>query len=278
MKNLYVSDLDGTLMDRKGELSDYSRQALGKVLERGIPFTVATARSVASVSQCLKGVPLALPIIEFNGAFITEMVSGKHLTIEAIEYPVLLKAAQYLKDHGLHFLVSSYDGKRDRLYYDSTHNEGEEWYVGRRYHLNDLRLTKVDNVFPTLSEQVVCLTAINRKELLQPVMDSFSGQPGLELHLQENAYSPGWYWLTMHSSAATKDQAIVRLQKMFSLEETELTVFGDNTNDLKMMHLAKNAVAPANAVDAVLQQADEIILPHFEDGVVKYIMKKEGFI
>jgi len=42
---LFVSDVDGTLVNRKAQLSASTRARLTSLLEQGLPFTVASARS-----------------------------------------------------------------------------------------------------------------------------------------------------------------------------------------------------------------------------------------
>ena len=44
-KTLYVSDLDGTLLDRRDRLPGYTVRTLNALLQKGMLFTFATARS-----------------------------------------------------------------------------------------------------------------------------------------------------------------------------------------------------------------------------------------
>ncbi|MCG8640340.1 MAG: HAD hydrolase family protein, partial [Desulfobacterales bacterium] len=67
------------------------------------------------------------------------------------------------------------------------------------------------------------------------------------VHLMENDYSPGWFWLTIHDAKATKDQAIKELVKITEHSMDDLIVFGDNANDIKMFKLATRAIAVENA-------------------------------
>lgn len=73
MRRLFVSDLDGTLADRDARLSAFSRRQLTGLLEAGLPFSVATARSVHTLAPIIEGLPLRLPVVELNGAFITDL-------------------------------------------------------------------------------------------------------------------------------------------------------------------------------------------------------------
>ena len=88
----------------------------------------------------------------------------------------------------------------------------------------------------------------------------------------ENPYSPGWYWLTVFDSHATKDQAIMELMDRYGFTADNLTVFGDNDNDIGMFKLASRAIAVANAKDELKRYADQIIGLNDDDSVVRYLV------
>lgn len=76
---VYVCDLDGTLLRSDGTLSAFSRQGLNRLLDAGIGLTVASARGTPGMRSLLAGVAIRLPVIELNGAFVSELESGRHL-------------------------------------------------------------------------------------------------------------------------------------------------------------------------------------------------------
>ena len=57
---LYVSDLDGTLLQDDATLSPRGRALLTELLDDGVPFTVASARSIGSMGPILQGLDLSL--------------------------------------------------------------------------------------------------------------------------------------------------------------------------------------------------------------------------
>ena len=63
---LYVSDLDGTLLDSDGQLPEDSIQRLNRLIDKGLNFTIATARNYDSAYPLLQGLNLKLPVILFN--------------------------------------------------------------------------------------------------------------------------------------------------------------------------------------------------------------------
>ena len=64
---LYVSDLDGTLLQNDATLSPYARDELNRMMDEGLQFTVSSARSTGTIIDILKGLKLQLPCALFNG-------------------------------------------------------------------------------------------------------------------------------------------------------------------------------------------------------------------
>ena len=273
MKTLYISDLDGTLLQDDASLSDYSRTCLQKLIYNGLPFTVASARSVVSMKSLLTGLRLNLPVIEFNGAFISDLSTGRHHIVNAIKKNLAEEIYDMAVSHGQRVFVSTFDGLKDRLYYCDIVNNGMKWYLEDRQRAGDERLCFLTDLKSAFNDQIVCLTIIgdekNLKELVQKIENRFKTQ--IELHYMENQYSPGWYWLTVHDLHATKDQAIDRLMKDFGMDDYHLTVFGDNDNDIKMFQAADRAIAVSNAKENLISYADQIIGSNHEDAVVCFI-------
>jgi Cof subfamily protein (haloacid dehalogenase superfamily) len=273
MTTLYVSDLDGTLIRDDLTLSEESRRGLCALLEEGVPITVASARSVTSIRAILGSIPFTLPIIEFNGAFLSEYATGRHEIVNAIPTALARSAFDALVASGCEPYISSYDGARDLVFYRAIANEGMAAYFAERVAFKDERLRRVDDLAAALDGSTVCLTVIDRSERLEPVQAALDGAFGdrLVLTCYDYRYFPGWKFFTVHDRRATKDQAIAELRKLCALEEAEVVVFGDDVNDLGMMRAADRPVAMANARPDVKALAREIIGSNNEDSVVRRI-------
>jgi hypothetical protein len=273
MAGFYVSDLDGTLLNRDATLSESTRAGLQRLIAEGLIFSVASARSVISMQPLLSGLKLNLPVIEFNGAFVSDLQTGQHEIVNAIDPAVAREVFELFRRWTASLFVSTFDGTEDRLYYSEITNDGASYYVANRQNYNDPRLRCVHDVASRLIEQVVCLTVIGKLESLEElelvVRDRFQGS--VEIHLFENQYSPGWYWLTVHDSRATKDQAIEAIRNRYGFSDHELIVFGDHTNDIKMFRIATHAIAMANAHPEVKRHATHVVGSNDEDSVVRFI-------
>ena len=273
MTTLYVSDLDGTLLRNDATLSQYSLTKLQQLIMDGLHFSVARARSVVSMQTILAGLDLRLPIIEFNGAFISDLHSGRHHIVNAIQSDIAESIFGDIEQKCQTPFISTFDGVEDHLYYSESSNAGEHWYVKNRIEHGDSRLCLTNNLINSFKEQIVCLTVIGGNEALSELELELRESYGIfvEIHHFENAYSPGWHWLTIHDKRATKDQAIRTMMDAYNLIDHELIVFGDQANDIKMFQDASHAIAVSNADDEVKSHATRVIGSNEEDSVVKFI-------
>ncbi len=274
---LYITDLDGTLLRDDGTLSDFSRSALQKMIKQGLMFTIASARSVFSMQDILDGLTIKLPIISTNGGYISDLATGNHYMINEIGSDVVASLLQIIAEKGFAPWVSTFDGKRDRLYFNRIINEGMQWYLDDRKAANDIRLHYLDDISVSLSDKVICLIVMGKSEPLADLRVTIEQRHGSRLMTQfyENRYSPGWHWLSIHDSGATKGRAIRTLVERWGLQELELVVFGDAENDIEMFQEADRAFAVENAEKTLKPHATEIIDKSNDDSVVRFILNEQ---
>ena len=79
MKTLYISDLDGTLLNNNAEITDNSKKLLNEFLSSGNYFSVATARTAATVVDMFKGTGLCTPIALMNGVCVYDTHKSKNV-------------------------------------------------------------------------------------------------------------------------------------------------------------------------------------------------------
>ena len=270
---LYLSDLDGTLLNAHGALSERTRQGLLALLEKGVQITVASARSHFSISKLFGDVPFSLPIIEFNGAFITDYKTGEHLEVNSLGRELGEDIFDRVLAAGQRPFVCSYNGKEDCLHFDTLSNPGMIWYENRRREAADPRLRQTTSLRDTMREDVVSLTVMDQGEgKIRALHDELAEAygPRLQLYCYENEYSKGTWWLTVHHARASKHIAMRSLQQRFA-PGAELVALGDNVNDLEMLRAADRAVAVDNAVAALKEIAGQIIPHHDSDSVIQFL-------
>jgi hypothetical protein len=273
---LYVSDLDGTLLGNGGKLSDFSRENLRQLLEAGMNFTIASARAINEIQPVLGDLPITLPVIAINGAYLTDYKTGKHLQINAMEKSAAQAIFDIIRKRNLWPFVCTFNGREDRLYYQTLAHPAMHWYCQALSALDDKRLRETQNLAGVLNETIISLAVMGDREPVGEITaaldEQFAGQ--LENFYFENPYSPGYWWLTIHDKKACKSIALRELLEMTGFKREQLTVFGDHINDIRMLELAGTAVAVENAEEKVKMVADEIIGTNEDNSVVKYLMEK----
>ena len=72
----FFSDIDGTLINRAHQLSDRTRHAVQRVIARGLPFVLVSARPPLAITPFTDAIGGKQPLIAFNGALIGSVESG----------------------------------------------------------------------------------------------------------------------------------------------------------------------------------------------------------
>jgi 5-amino-6-(5-phospho-D-ribitylamino)uracil phosphatase len=279
MTRLYVSDADFTLLRSNSYISEFSRNSINKLIEKGINFTIATARSIVSLKPKVGDIKLKLPLIEFNGGYITNYHNEQPIKMFTLQKNIVNQIISIANDRDMKPMISTFNSKQN-IYPPNVVSTGMEWYIEDRIAVKDKRLRPQTNYSDAFNHEILTLTFIDREKPIKNLYNSMTSNiiDNTSFHLYENKYTPGWYWLTFHDKLSTKENALQELIKINNLKDHEVIVFGDDVNDIGMMKLATHSIAVENAVEKVKEVADEIIGPNDKDAVIRYILKKEGFL
>ena len=275
---LHVSDLDGTLLRSDGSLSPYSVRTLTRLIDEGMSFTVASARGCSLIRSALGGLRLRLPVIGQNGAFVSDLSSGRHLAIQAIEPAVARDLWSLLEGNYCSPFLMTVDGISDRVYYNESvlHNDGMRRFLENRKRILDPRLRKLKELRDGLDDQVVCLTLIDTPPRMRDVERAVRARHdgSVQTHRYE-PYNEGldsrWHMLTIHDSRATKDQGLASLTRLLNIANCRTVVFGDQINDIGMFRTADEAYAVAGAAPELAEHATAIIGSNDDDAVARWL-------
>jgi len=268
---LYVSDLDGTLLDMHGNFPRAWVDRLNRLIDRGLKFTIATARNYDSAHPILHEVNLQLPVILFNGAYLTHFKTGENLEQSNyirrdVAYELLELTAPLEQDP----FVYTFD-ERHRLYYRNAVNEGSQAYLKSLE--GDGRLQYVDEYQFTDGEQIAGLLLIDTPAVLAPVNRQLRERfpDNLNLYFAKDIAHPKFHWLQMFHHHADKGKMLRTLSQHLNTPLEQIVVFGDYLNDLEMFEIAGKAVAVGNALPEVQSFAHQVIGTNSEGAVLNYL-------
>jgi Cof subfamily protein (haloacid dehalogenase superfamily) len=274
---IYVCDLDGTLLRSDATLSPFAREGLNRLLEAGVHLTIASARGTAGMRALLEGVALRLPVIELNGAFVSELDSGRHLAGNVLSDRDACAALETIIATGVDPVVSTWDGHRDRVHFGARANESLEWYVEEKKAHGDPRLAPCDDLLAVARiEQVAQITTFALGDEAGSLIRRLAGVLGVDATVRgsPNVYRSGWSEITIQHRAADKGAAMPALLSACGAPGAEVVAFGDHLNDLSLFSMATRSVAPANAHPDVLDAATEVVASSDEDGIVRYLLER----
>jgi Cof subfamily protein (haloacid dehalogenase superfamily) len=276
---VYVCDLDGTLLRSDGTLSAFARDGLNRLLEAGVNLTVASARGTPGMRSLLSGVAIRLPVIELNGAFVSEIESGRHLVSNVLLQDESCAAVEIILEAGNDPVISTWDGRRDGVHFGSRMNESTTWYVEEKRRHRDPRLAPCDDLLGIARDekvaQITTFALDGEATALAGRLREAAGD-GVFVHSAANVYWPGWTEITVQHRDAVKGAAIPALLSACGSVGAEVVACGDHLNDLSMFAVASLSIAPANAHPDVQRSATEVVGSNDEDGIVRYLLDRHA--
>lgn len=274
MSTLYVTDLDGTLLNSNDRISQFSMETINGLVVKGMQFTYATARSLVSASVVAKGLSTTIPVIAYNGALVIhpatgEVISSLSFTEEEADY-----VSGVLRENGANPLVYAYvDGAERVSYVAGRENAGIRRYLDARKGDRRFRpLKDEDNLY---QGDIFYFTCIADREELLPLYEVFSGNERYRCTLQQELYRPE-YFLEIMPVNASKAEAVKKLKEIWHCDR--VVSFGDAINDIPMFEISDACYAVANAVPELKACATGVIASNDEDGVAKWLLAFGGGI
>lgn len=269
MKTLYISDLDGTLLTADMKISENSLNIINALIDEGMIFTYATARSISSASIVAKGLSTKHPIIAYNGAFIVEPDTRKILIKEDFSRAQTAVVMDIFSQNHISPLVYSFvEGKERVSWIPNEENEGKRHYIDSRK--GDKRLRPVKSSEELYAGEVFYFTCIGEKEELEAAYKLLKDNENYTCTFQPEIYRDE-YWLEIMPRKATKAKAILKLKELLGCER--IVSFGDAINDIPMFQISDECYAVENAVDDLKKMATEIIPSNNDDGVAKWLVR-----
>ena len=270
-RTLYVSDLDDTLLDADGVLSDETRSTLTRLLTTGTDFTVATARSPLTAFRALDGLPLSLPVVTYSGASATDPGDRSPLWWEHFDARALQPLVGAALAAGVTPLVFWLDGDDDKIsWVRGAETSGVDTFLEARP--GDPRLAPVDGwdevdhdrgFFVSIRGEYPIVRRLSR------MIRAISWGTGCTLALTGSRES-GVGVLDVTPAGATKGSGIRRIAEDHGFDR--VVAFGDSANDLPLFAEADESYATASASDevkaaatAVLDEGDEAVIRFLAD-------------
>ena len=296
-KMLYVSDLDGTLLNSDALLNEDVPERLNRLIDKGLCFTVATARTYATVNSIVKDVHLTYPMILMNGVMLYDPVSKSCINAEIIErdsVEYILKGRKKFGVTGFAYALSpeiseecskseevsaidnigeaSRSGRKMATYYEKIATQHMEKFYTERRDLYHKPFSKVERLEDISGEDIIYFSICYEEEVLRPFYEYLKKDERLNLNFYKDVYGDGLWYLEISHKNASKYYGIQKLRKL--LHPAAITGMGDNLNDIPLFEACDRSCAVGNAHKEVKERADYILDTNLNAGVVKFLEKE----
>lgn len=273
MKTLYVSDLDGTLLDATSHVSDASAAMLNEAIAAGKLFTIATARTPSTVEKLMEKVDARLPFIVMTGAALWNPADGRFSNSITIPTEQAEKILSIIRAHNLPAFIYMLKDDKVHIYHIGPLSETERKFISERsnsrfkvFHIPD----DGDSRIPEPLEGVSLFYAMQPSALVEQTYRDIKDNVECNPIFYHDMFGPETGIMEVFAKEASKANAIKTLREISGA--SEVVAFGDNLNDLPMMKEADVAVAVSNAVGEVKAAADIIIGKNTDDAVARAIL------
>ena len=264
MKTLYISDLDGTLLRSDQKISPFTSQTIHDLVEQGMLFSFATARSYITAKKVTGELDARIPVVVYNGAMVVEHMDGTIL-LNNFFHEDVQEILSDLFEHDIYPLVyAMVDGVEKMSYIQEKNSPGLQRFLDTRK--GDIRLRPVGTVEELRYGDIFYFSCMDEMEKLKPFYEKYKENYQCILQLDLYTKDP---WLEVLPKGTSKANAIKQLVEYFNCGK--VVAFGDGVNDIEMFRMADEAYAVENAVPELKAIATGIIGGNNDDSVAKWL-------
>ena len=256
---LLVCDLDGTLLESDGSISERTRSAVKSVRDAGIHVAVATGRVPIGIATLVRALDMKGPQITMHGALVTAPLTGEtvfSVTLGPQEVEELLAVAAEID---LPVLLCYPDGFRT----------------------NDVRQEVIDlfvpfnEPLPEVVEDLASLRASHPHKIAiwtgakryQAALDTARERLGGRYAITSGDNRS----IELMARGVDKGRAARELARWMGLSLDEVGAIGDGTNDIELLAAAHRSVAMRHARPEVREAADLVVPDEVPDDAASAI-------
>jgi len=261
-QTLFITDLDGTLLNAEKKLSHHTVEVLKKLNLSGIKIAVATARTKTNTLIPLGAESRYIHAFCYLNGAVIEDNNGQLLRCESISEATLKLLFDIFHAQKL---SASFLGLESRVSI-LNHPECEE--VFRIFHESS-RSTSIAETCKTKTH----LIALYGKNLIQIKKYIISKFCDVEVSMITPSKVPGFQFCFIQPRGCDKGSALQLLSQTFNVMLANTVAIGDGaSNDMSMLELAGTSVAMKNADSALIEISDFVTQSAFnEDGVANFL-------
>ena len=294
MYRLIAIDLDGTLLNSKGEVSEKNRNAIKQAMNNGIEVVLCSGRVRSSVESIATDIGANNYVISGNGAEVYDVKNKEILYKKFLTKEKTLEISKFCEDnsifysvHGENSIISS-SLKHNILVHNSENNKKP---IEKRTNINiteNIYEYLKNSPYESFSKITICdgteaifkgivekLRKIKEIEVLDVAHMS-----NKTVEIGEETHNLQYYYTETTAKNVNKWNAIEKLIEKLNISKDEVVTIGDNINDKEMLQNAGLGVVMGNGAPYIKEIGDVIVADNnnngVEEAIIHYCLKKCG--
>ena len=255
MYKLVAIDLDGTMLNSYGMVTESTKQVIKNTINKGIEVIIASGRPIDSIKTIAKEIGSENYFIAGNGALIYNIYTEKTIIAKGLKYNVLYYYKENLKKE---------ENKKTNI----TIVEDVYEYIKNLENEKFLKITVCDETKSVFNSIIRKLRTVEDIDVLDV------------LHMSRKMIKQGtedvpieYYYTEISLKDVDKWNAIEYLANKMNISKDEIIAIGDNINDKEMIENAKVGIAMGQSTPVITEIADFVTSNNNEDGVAKALEK-----
>jgi len=281
MFNLFITDLDGTLLDDEKNISHVNLEAIKRIRKNDVAFSIFTGRNFYSAYQYMKILNVEGLVALQNGALIIEMPSRKVINEICLQAEIAVDIYQFAKKNPFTIICFM-------SYQDYIKNPAKDMIVEKNncncmtfdeyLQHNHERITTLDSLenYLIMNNKIGQLAIVGKKtqlsELLSVVSQKYQSQISHVLSPIEDHCG----FLEFFGPKVSKGDALDYLLKHHGTTAAKTVFIGDNYNDLPLMKKVGLPIATENAPREIKDHCKMVVSSN-NNHAVKDAIKKIFF-
>lgn len=270
MKTLFLSDLDGTFLNSKGKISPRSAEIIDFLTKNGVLFSVATARTYATVMEMFKDINLPCPLVLMNGVTIYDPNKKQILKSNRIPTELGNRIVYEFRKRNIEPMLYFQQGEKLDIYYGELTNNCQREYVAQRTDCNGKRFIYSPTPISLEGKNLVYIVCLDYYERIKDIYEAVSEFDDAHCMFYRDNYVPDMYYLEIITKNVSKASGVLTVKEMVGADK--IVVFGDNLNDIPMFQVADECYAVSNAEKEVKSIATAVINSNDEDAVAEFLL------
>ena len=285
MYKMIAVDLDGTMLNSYGEVTENTKRVVKQTIQRGTDVVIASGRSIDSIKSIAEEIGSSQYMIAGNGAVVYDIRTNQILYEKYIPKSKAIDIIKTCEQNSIYYNV--YTNKSiiaDSLRYNVLYYYKENL---KKEEAKKTRITLVDNVPKYIeemkNEKIMKIFICDRtKSVFNSIVKKFSDLSDLDVldvsHMSRKVIKQGtvdipieYYYTEISMKNVDKWNAIQFLMNKLGIQKEEVMTIGDNMNDKKMIQEAGLGVTMKGSSPSVTEVADFITEDNNHEGVAKAI-------